>query len=75
MAVSIVSQAVGLGVIQGRGLVEALFGGVTLVVGGVVAALVVRAGIQGPWQGYVVYGATVLWALVGSSPICTRAPR
>lgn len=65
IAVSLVSQAVGLGVIQGRGPAEALLGGVTLVMGGVVAALVVRAGRQGPWQGYMVYGATVPWALVG----------
>lgn len=29
------------------------------------AATVVRTGRNGPWQGYAVYGATVLWALVG----------
>lgn len=63
-AVSLTSEAVRLGLVKGGGAGEALLGSTLLLLGGVLAAALVLAGKAGPAQGYVAYGATVLWALV-----------
>src|SRR5918998_1840876 len=63
-AVSLTSEAVRLGLVNGGGAGEALLGSTLLLLGGVLAAALVLAGKAGPAQGYVAYGATVLWALV-----------
>ena len=52
------------GVLSG-GIGEAVLGALLLVVGGAVACAVILAGRNGPAQGYLAYGAAVLWALVG----------
>ena len=62
-AVSLTSEAVRLGLIDGGGAGEALLGSVLLLAGGAMAAALVLAGRNGPAQGYFVYGLTVLWAL------------
>ena len=64
-AVSLTSLAARAGLVSGGGFGGALFGAVLLLVGGVVAALVVRVGKAGVAQGYLAYGATFLWALAG----------
>jgi hypothetical protein len=64
-AVSLASLAARSGLVSGGGFDGALFGGALLLVGGVVAALVVRVGKAGAAQGYLAYGATFLWALAG----------
>lgn len=63
-AVSISSEAVRLGLISAGGVGEALLGSALLLLGGILAAAVVLVGRTGPAQGYLAYGATVLWALV-----------
>lgn len=62
-AVSITSEAVRLGLIEGAGAIEALLGSVLLLAGGGLAASIVLAGRNGPAQGYLAYGITALWAL------------
>jgi hypothetical protein len=47
------------------GIGEAVFGALLLIVCGAVACAVILAGRNGPIQGYLAYGAAVLWALVG----------
>jgi hypothetical protein len=62
-AVSLTSEAVRLGLIDGASTSEALLGSVLLLAGGVLAAAIVLAGKTGPVQAYLTYGITVLWAL------------
>ena len=63
--VSLSSEVVRLGLVgSSGGSGEAVLGAVLLLLGGVLAAAVVLAGKAGPVQGYLAYGATVLWALV-----------
>jgi hypothetical protein len=64
-AVSLTSLAARSGLVSGGGFGGALLGAVLLLVGGAVAALVVRVGRAGIPQGYLAYGATFLWALSG----------
>jgi hypothetical protein len=63
-AVSLTSEAVRSGLVAG-GVGEALLGSALLLAGSGLAAAVVLAGKNGPAQAYLVYGATVLWALIG----------
>jgi hypothetical protein len=63
-AVSLTSEAVRFGLVEARGASEALLGSTLLLLGGVLAAAVVRAGKLGPAQSYLSYGVTVLWALI-----------
>jgi len=63
-AVSLTSVAVGVGLVDAASISEALLGSVLLLLGGMLAAAVVRAGRSGPPQGYLAFAATVLWALV-----------
>jgi hypothetical protein len=63
-AVSLTSEAVRLGLVDAGRLGEALLGSTLLILGGILAAAVVRAGRSGPAQAYLAYAATVLWALV-----------
>ncbi len=53
---------VATGVLSG-GFGEAMLGALLLIVGGAVACGVIVAGRTGPVQGYLAYGAAVLWAL------------
>lgn len=62
--VSVDSEAVRFGLVEAGGTGEALLGSALLLLGGLLAAWVVLAGRAGPAQGYLVYAATVLWALV-----------
>ncbi len=63
--VSISSEVVRLGLVSSSGGAgEAVLGAALLLLGGVLAAAVVLAGKAGPVQGYLAYGATILWALV-----------
>jgi hypothetical protein len=62
--VGLVTVLVATGVLNG-GIGEALFGALMLIVGGAVACAVILAGRDGPSQGYLAYGAAVLWALMG----------
>lgn len=63
--VSLSSEAVRLGLVgSSGGTGEAVLGAALLLLGGVLAAAVVLAGKSGPAQGYLAYGATILWALV-----------
>jgi hypothetical protein len=55
---------VATGVLNG-GTGEAVLGALLLIVGGAVACAVILAGRDGPSQGYLAYGAAVLWALLG----------
>ena len=64
-AVSLTSLVARSGLVSGGGFGGALFGAVILLVGGALAALVVRVGKAGVPQGYLAYGLTVLWALSG----------
>ena len=64
-AVGLTSEAVRLGLVDGRGAGEAVLGAVLLLLGGVLAAGVVLAGKAVLAQAYLTYAATVLWALVG----------
>ena len=79
-AVSLTSEAVRLGLVGSGGAGEALVGTVLLLLGGALAAALVLLGRTGPAQGYLAYGVTVLWALVGivvnqydASPVTTAA--
>lgn len=63
-AVSVSSEAVRFGLVEGGGLGEALLGSGLLLAGGAVACGIILAGKNGPPQVYLAYGATVLWALV-----------
>ncbi len=63
-AVSLTSEAVRLGLVDGRGAGEALLGAALLLLGGMLAAAVVLVGKAGPAQSYLTYAVTVLWALV-----------
>jgi hypothetical protein len=62
--VGFVTVLVATGVLGG-GPGEAVLGALMLVVGGVVACAVILAGRSGPVQGYLAYGAAILWALAG----------
>ena len=64
-AVSLTSEAVRFGLVDSGGAGEALLGGILLLLGGMLAAVVVLAGKTGSPQGYLAYAATVLWALAG----------
>ena len=55
---------VATGVLNG-GTGEAVLGALLLIAGGAVACAVILAGRDGPSQGYLAYGAAVLWALLG----------
>ncbi len=63
-AVSVSSEAVRFGLVEAGGVGEALLGSGLLLVGAVVACGVILASKNGPPQGYLAYGVTVLWALV-----------
>ncbi|QIN77387.1 hypothetical protein GBA65_01415 [Rubrobacter marinus] len=63
--VSVDSEAVRFGLVEGGGTGEALLGSVLLLAGSALAAAIAAAGKSGPAQGYGAYAATVLWALVG----------
>ncbi len=63
-AVSVSSEAVRFGLVEGGGIGEALLGSGLLLAGGAVACGIILAGKNGPPQGYLAYGATALWALV-----------
>lgn len=62
-AVSLTSEPVRLGLVGAGGTGEALLGAALLLLGGLMASAVSLAGKTGPPQGYLAYGATVLWAL------------
>ncbi len=64
-AVSLTSLAARSGLVSGGGFSGALLGAVLLLIGSAVAALVVRVGKTGVPQGYLAYGTTFLWALLG----------
>ena len=64
-AVSLTSEAVRSGLVAPGGAGEAALGTVLLLVGALLACAVILAGRTGPVQGYLTYGATVLWALTG----------
>jgi len=64
-AVSLTSLASRSGLVSGGGFSGALLGAVLLLIGSAVAALVVRVGKTGVPQGYLAYGTTFLWALLG----------
>lgn len=63
-AVSLDSEAVRFGLVEGGSTGEAVLGAILLLLGGLSTAAVVSAGKRGPRQGYLAYAATVLWALV-----------
>lgn len=63
--VSVLSELVRGGLLAAGGTGEATVGAILLLLGGALAAAVVAAGRTGPAQGYLTYGATLLWALVG----------
>lgn len=62
--VGLATTLVATGVFSG-GPGEAVFGALLLVTAGAIACAVILAGRGGPPQGYVAYGAAVLWALLG----------
>lgn len=64
-AVSLTAEAVRRGLVDAGGAGEAAFGSVLLLLGALLACVVILAGRKGPAQGYLAYGATVLWALTG----------
>jgi len=64
-AVSLTAEAVRRGLVASGGGGEAALGAVLLLVGAVLACAVILAGREGPVQGYLTYGATVLWAFTG----------
>ena len=64
-AVSLTSEVVRQGLVEGGGVGEVLVGTVLVVLGGLLAAAVVLLGRAGTTQAYLIYGVTVLWALVG----------
>ena len=63
--VSLLSELVRGELLAAGGTGEAAVGAVSLLLGGALAALIVRAGATGPTQAALAYGGTVLWALVG----------
>jgi len=64
-AVSLTAGAVRRGLVDAGGPAEAILGSVLLLIGALLACAVILAGKAGPVQGYLTYGATVLWALAG----------
>jgi hypothetical protein len=79
-AVSLTAEAVRRGLVAPGGAGEAALGTVLLLVGALLACAVILVGRMGPVQGYLSYGATVLWALTGIvvnqyaySPVTTGA--
>jgi hypothetical protein len=62
--VGFATTLVAIGVFNG-GPGEAVVGALLLVVVGAIACAVIVAGRAGPVQGYLAYGAAVLWALAG----------
>jgi hypothetical protein len=79
-AVSLTAEAVRRGLVAPGGAGEAALGTALLLVGTLLACAVILVGRKGPVQGYLSYGATVLWALTGIvvnqyaySPVTTGA--
>ena len=79
-AVSLTAEAVRRGLVAPGGAGEAVLGSALLLVGALLACAVILAGRMEPVQGYLTYGATVLWALSGIvvnqytySPVTTGA--
>jgi hypothetical protein len=64
-AVSLTAEAVRRGLVDAGSPGEAVLGGVLLLIGAFLACVVILAGKAGPVQGYLTFGATVLWALTG----------
>lgn len=64
-AVSLLSELVRGGLLAAGGTGEATGGALLLLLGGALATALVALGRTGPAQGYLTYGGTVLWALVG----------
>lgn len=62
--VGLATTLVAVGVLNG-GLGEAVAGALLLVVAGAIACAAILAGSDGPAQGYLAYGAAVLWAFAG----------
>ena len=62
--VGLATTLVAVGVFSG-GLGEAVVGALVLVLAGAIACAVILAGRDGPAQGYLAYGAAVLWAFGG----------
>src|SRR5918993_2914490 len=62
-AVSLTAEAVRRGLVAPGGAGEAFLGSALLLVGALLACAVILAGRTGPVQGFLTYGATVLWAL------------
>ena len=62
--VTLAGHAVRFRLVDAGGTGEALIGAALLLLGSLLASAVVLAGKGGPPQGYLSYGATVLWALV-----------
>jgi len=63
--VSLTAEAVRRGLVAPGDASEAALGAVLLLVGALLTCAVILAGTTGPVQGYLAYGATVLWALTG----------
>src|ERR687897_2157164 len=79
-AVSLTAEAVRRGLVAPGGAGEAALGTALLLVGTLLACAVILVGRKEPVQGYLSYGATVLWALTGIvvnqyaySPVTTGA--
>jgi hypothetical protein len=64
-AVSLTAEAVRRGLVTPGSAGEAALGAVLLLLGSLLACAVILAGRGGPVQGYLTYGATVLWAFAG----------
>jgi hypothetical protein len=64
-AVSLTAEAVRRGLVAPGSAGEAVLGTALLLLGAILACAVILAGRSGPVQGYLTYGATVLWALTG----------
>ncbi len=64
-AVSLTAEAVRRELVAPGGVGEAALGTVLLLVGALLTCAVILLGRTGPVQGYLTYGATVLWALTG----------
>jgi hypothetical protein len=64
-AVSLTAEAVRRGLVAPGGAGEAALGVALLLLGSLLACAVILTGRTGPEQGYVTFGATVLWAFAG----------
>ena len=79
-AVSLTSEAVRRGLVEAGGGGEIFVGALLLISGGLLAAVITRAGRAGPTLGYASFALTVLWALLAvvvaqydASPLTTGA--